>query len=142
RGDSAPAPADAGPHEGRVDEVTGLVVRATLPGVSLGELVRIDRRGGEPLGAEVVGFRGEQAVLLPLGDLAGVAPACAVWRTGDALTIRCGDDLLGRVLDGVGNPIDGGAAPAGEAWPVDRAAPLALERPPISAPQPTGVRAI
>jgi len=131
-------PAEAG----RVDEVTGLVVRATLPGVSLGELVRIDRRGGEPLAAEVVGFRGEQAVLLPLADLAGVAPASAAWRTGDALAVRCGDDLLGRVLDGTGQPIDGGPALTGERWAVDRAAPSPLERPPIRAPQPTGVRAI
>ncbi|HEY5946443.1 MAG TPA: FliI/YscN family ATPase, partial [Kofleriaceae bacterium] len=135
---SAVAPETAG----RVDEVVGLVVRATLPGVSLGEVVKIDRRASEPLPAEVVGFRGEQAVLLPLGDLAGVAPATAVWRTGDTLTIRCGDDLLGRVLDGTGQPIDDGPALTGERWPVDRAAPAALERPPIVAPQPTGVRAI
>jgi type III secretion protein N (ATPase) len=127
---------------GRVDEVVGLVVRATLPGVSLGEVVRIDRRGREPLSAEVVGFCGEQAVLLPLGDLAGVAAASAVWRTGEPLTIRCGDDLLGRALDGVGQPIDGGVALAGEPWAVDRRAPPALARPPIRAPQPTGVRAI
>ncbi len=127
---------------GRVDEVVGLVVRATLPGVSLGELVRIDRRAGAPLPAEVVGFRGEQAVLSPLGELAGVAPAGAVWRTGDALSIRCGDDLLGRVLDGLGQPLDGGGALIGERWAVDRAAPAALSRPPISAAQPTGVRAI
>jgi type III secretion protein N (ATPase) len=127
---------------GHVDEVVGLVVRATLPGVSLGEIVRIDCRAREPLSAEVVGFRGEQAVLLPLGDLAGVAPASAVWRTGDALTIRCGTDLLGRVLDGLGQPIDGGTALTGERWPVDRSAPPALSRPPISAPLPTGVRAI
>ncbi|HEY4056941.1 MAG TPA: hypothetical protein VGM39_10035, partial [Kofleriaceae bacterium] len=68
---------------GTVDEVVGLVVRATLPGVALGEVVKIDRRGrGELLPAEVVGFRGEQAVLLPLGELNGIAPASSVWRTG------------------------------------------------------------
>ncbi len=127
---------------GRVDEVVGLVVRATVPGVSLGEIVKLDRRGREPLAAEVVGFRGEQALLLPLGDLAGIAPASAAWRTGDTLTIRCGDDVLGRVLDGIGQPLDGGPPLAGERWAVDRAAPPALSRPPISAPQPTGVRAI
>src|SRR6185503_19609218 len=97
--------------EGRVDEVTGLVVRATVPGVALGELVRIDRRGATPLTAEVVGFRGEQALLLPLGELAGIAPACEVWRTGEPLAIRCGDALLGRVLDGLGMPIDEGPPP-------------------------------
>lgn len=138
-----PAPALSGDSaRGRVDEVVGLVVRATVPGVSLGEIVKLDRRGREPLVAEVVGFRGEQALLLPLGDLAGIAPASAAWRTGDTLAIRCGDDVLGRVLDGVGQPIDGGPPLAGERWAVDRAAPPALSRPPISAPQPTGVRAI
>ncbi|HEX7699978.1 MAG TPA: FliI/YscN family ATPase, partial [Kofleriaceae bacterium] len=137
-----------GAHEtepGRVDEVVGLVVRATIPGVSLGELVKIDRKAGNqphPITAEVVGFRGEQALLLPLGELAGVASASAVWRTGEPLSIRCGDDLLGRALDGLGQPIDGGVALTGERWWVDRNAPPALERPPITAPLATGVRAI
>jgi type III secretion protein N (ATPase) len=139
-----PAMPDAGDpaSTGHVDEVVGLVVRATVPGVALGEVVRIDRRARDPLAAEVVGFRGEQAVLLPLGELAGVAPAGAVWRTGESLSIRCGDDLLGRVLDGVGRPIDAGPPLAGEAWAVDRPAPPALGRPPITAPQPTGVRVV
>ena len=127
---------------GTVDEVVGLVVRAAVPGVALGEIVRVDRRGRAPLAAEVVGFRGEQAVLLPLGDLAGVAPASMVWRTGAPLAIRCGDELLGRVLDGTGEPLDGGPALTGEAWPVDRPAPPALSRPPITTPLPTGVRAL
>ena len=134
--------APAAEVHGRVDEVVGLVVRATVPGVSLGEIVKVDRRAREPLPAEVVGFRGEQAVLLPLGDLGGVAPAGHAWRTGDSLAIRCGDDLLGRVRDGLGEPVDGGAVLSGEPWPVDRAAPPALSRPPIAAPLATGVRAI
>jgi flagellar biosynthesis/type III secretory pathway ATPase len=127
---------------GTVDEVVGLLVRATIPRVALGELVRIDRRDRDPLPAEVVGFRGEQAVLLPLGELAGVAPASIVWRTGRPLQIRCGDDLLGRVLDGTGAPVDGGPALVGETWDVDRSAPSPLERPVITAPLPTGVRAL
>ncbi|MFN0250506.1 MAG: FliI/YscN family ATPase [Kofleriaceae bacterium] len=127
---------------GTVDEVVGLVMRATLPGVALGELCKIDRRTAPPLLAEVVGFRGEQAVLLPLGDLTGVAPASAVWRTGAPLSITCGDDVLGRVLDGLGAPIDGGPALAGRSWAVDRPAPSPFTRPQINAPQPTGVRAI
>jgi type III secretion protein N (ATPase) len=130
------------PGDGKVEEVTGLVIRANVPGVSLGEIVHVDRRGAGPLRAEVVGFRGEQAVLLPLGELAGVAPAGAVWRTGQSLTVLCGDDLLGRVLDGVGEPIDGGAPLTGERWEVDRAAPDPLSRPRTFVPQPTGVRAI
>lgn len=142
----AGAPGRAGPAgaavSGTVDEVIGLVMRATVPGVALGEIVRIDRRDREPLVAEVVGFRGEQAVLLPLGDVAGVAPAGGVWRTGAPLSIRCSEELLGRVLDGIGTPLDGGPPPGGEIWAVDRPAPAALLRPPISAPQATGVRVL
>ncbi|MCX5745426.1 MAG: FliI/YscN family ATPase [Proteobacteria bacterium] len=135
------------PHElaastGHVTEVVGLVIRAIVPEVSLGEIVRVDRRGEAPLSAEVVGFRGDEAILLPLAELRGIAPACAVWRTGHPLTIRCGDGLLGRVVDGLGEPIDGGAPLTGEAWAVDRAAPGPLARPVISTPLPTGVRAI
>ena len=127
---------------GTVEEVTGFVIRASVPGVALGELVRIDRRDRPPVAAEVVGFRGDQAVLLPLGDLAGIAPAGAVWRTGAPLAIRCGNDLLGRVLGGIGEPLDGGAALTGEIWEVDRPAPPALSRPTLAVAQPTGVRAI
>jgi type III secretion protein N (ATPase) len=138
---SAVGPADRD-DRGRVAEVVGLVVRARVPGIVLGELVRIDRRGRPPVTAEVVGFRGDDALLLPLGELAGVAPDSEVWRTGAPLTIACGDDLLGRVLDGVGAPIDDGPPLTGEAWPVDRPAPSPLGRPPITAPLPTGVRVI
>ncbi|HEX4423182.1 MAG TPA: FliI/YscN family ATPase [Kofleriaceae bacterium] len=127
---------------GTVDEVVGLVIRVTVPGVALGEIVRIDRRGRAPLAAEVVGFRGDSAVVLPLGDVAGIAPAGRVWRTGAPLAIRCSDALLGRVLDGLGAPVDDGPALDGEPWPVDRPAPAALARPPIATPQPTGVRVI
>jgi len=141
-GSAADAAPTAEPATGTVDEVIGLVMRATVPGVALGEIVRIDRREREPLAAEVVGFRGEQAVLLPLGEVAGVAPAGAVWRTGAPLMIRCGEDLLGRVLDGIGAPLDDGPPLGGELWAVDRPAPAALSRPPIAAPQPTGVRVL
>jgi len=144
------APADGGgrarrgsaPPAGAVDEVIGLVLRAAVPGVALGEVVEIERRGGDRLAAEVVGFRGEQAVLLPLGEVAGVAAASRVWRTAAPLAIRCGEDLLGRVVDGVGAPLDDGPPLTGELWPVERPAPPALSRPRITAPQVTGVRAI
>ncbi|HEY0250260.1 MAG TPA: FliI/YscN family ATPase, partial [Kofleriaceae bacterium] len=126
---------------GTVDDIVGLVVRASVPGVSLGEIVKIDRKPS-PISAEVVGFHAEQALLLPLGELTGIAPHSTVWRTGEPLSIRCGDDLLGRALDGLGAPIDGGPTLAGERWLVDRPAPSALSRPPITAPLATGVRAI
>src|SRR5580692_2273236 len=129
--------------EGHVDAVVGLVIHATIAGVALGEVVSIDRgAAAAPLRAEVVGFRGEHAIALPLGELAGIRPAAAVWRTGRALELRCGDDLLGRVVDGIGAPIDGGPPLAGEPRSIAAAAPDALSRPPITQPLPTGIRAI
>jgi FliI/YscN family ATPase len=125
---------------GKIDEVIGGIALATADAV-VGEVVRIDRRDREPVAAEVVGVRGEQTVLAPLGDLAGIAPGSAVRRSAP-LAVSCGDDLLGRVVDGLGTPLDGGPALRGEAWAIDRAPPPAIGRPPISAPQPTGIRAI
>jgi len=144
QGLTTPAGAPATLEAGHVTEVVGLVVRAEVPGCALGEVVRIDRRRGGPLTAEVVGFRGDEALLLPLGELADVAPRSRVLRTGGPLAIRCGDALLGRVLDGLGAPLDG--APLGDAglepWAVDRPAPSPLDRPRIREPLATGVRAI
>ncbi|MBN2575822.1 MAG: FliI/YscN family ATPase [Deltaproteobacteria bacterium] len=138
---------------GRVKEVTGLVMRAMVPGVRVGELVYVDVEplpgevsGQRParLQAEVVGFRGEEIVLLPLGPVAGIGPDATVSPTGRSLTIRAGDGLLGRVLGGLGEPIDGAGQIAGatEEWPVDRPAPDPLRRRRIRQPLALGVRAI
>src|SRR5262249_33730854 len=116
---------------GRVTELVGLVLRATAPGARTGELVIVERARGDELRAEVVGFHGEQVILLPLGSAAGVGPDSVVRPTGRPFSIRCGPSLLGRVLDGLGEPIDGGAAlDSGhlEWWPVERAAPDPLQR--------------
>ncbi|HSZ81645.1 MAG TPA: EscN/YscN/HrcN family type III secretion system ATPase, partial [Polyangia bacterium] len=133
---------------GRVVEVTGLVVRATVPGLRVGELCWIEPPPGAPEGAarvraEVVGFRGDEAVLMPLGELAGIGPDARVTTTGRPLTIGVSTALLGRVLDGLGRPIDGGGPVAGATpWPVDRAAPDPLSRARVTRPLPLGVRAI
>lgn len=128
---------------GRVTEVTGLVIRAELPGAELGEVVRIERDGAlGPLRAEAVGFRQHEVVLMSLGELSGIAADSRVVASGAPLTITCGDELLGRVLDGLGQPLDGGPPIAGEAWAVDRAAPSPYQRPSHAPPFATGVRAI
>src|SRR3954465_1837089 len=91
---------------GRVTELTGLVLRATAPGAKVGELVTVHRAdGARALQAEVVGFRGGGGVLPPLGAASGVGPDSIVRPTGRAFAIRCGPALLGRVLDGLGEPI-------------------------------------
>jgi type III secretion protein N (ATPase) len=127
---------------GRVRAVTGLAVRATLPGARIGEVVRIRRRG-EPLDAEIVGFSSGEIVALALGDVMGVGPDDVVEATGETLHVRVGPGLLGRVLDGLGRPLDGlGPLDAVTSVPVDRAPPPALDRRPVTRVLPTGVRAI
>jgi type III secretion protein N (ATPase) len=128
--------------EGRVRAVTGLAVRATLPGARIGEIVRIRRRGA-PLDAEIVAFSSGEIVALALGDVMGVGPDDIVEGTGETLHVRVGPGLLGRVLDGLGRPLDGlGPIEAECAIPVDRAPPPALERRPVKRVLPTGIRAL
>jgi ATP synthase in type III secretion protein N len=128
---------------GRVTEVTGLVVRAAVPGIHLGEVIRIDA-GGSRVDAEVVGFRGDEVVLMPLGELRGIGPDALVSPTGGPLALRVGYGLLGRVLGGLGQPMDEAGPIGGETvmWPVDRPAPDPLRRLRIDRPLASGVRAI
>ena len=127
---------------GHVTEVVGLAARAIVAGIRLGEVVAIDRDDATPLMAEVVGFRGDEAILLPLGPLVGVAPRSRVLRTGGPLTFPCSEALLGRIVDGLGQPMDGGPAIDGQPWAVKRDAPSAFTRPRITKPFVTGVRAV
>ena len=130
---------------GRVREVTGLVVRASVPEAAVGELVQIGLRDGSVMPAEVVGFEGEEVVLMPLGDVAGIGPSAVVESTGEPLSIRCGPGLLGRVLDGLGDPIDGGPPLSGsdvQDWPLMRQAPDPFTRKRIAEPMSMGIRAI
>jgi type III secretion system H+-transporting two-sector ATPase len=93
---------------GRVTELIGLLIRAAVPGARVGELCLIHSpHRARVLRAEVVGFRGSEVILMPLGEVSDVAMGAEVVPTGTSLTIRVGEELLGRVLDGLGEPIDG-----------------------------------
>jgi type III secretion protein N (ATPase) len=127
--------------EGRVRGVTGLALTASLPGARIGDVVTVHRRG-EPLLAEVVGFREGEVVAMPLGDVAGVGADDPIESTGAPLEICVGESWLGRVVDGLGRPLDGKPAPSGLAVPVDRSPPDALRRELVREPFATGVRAI
>jgi flagellum-specific ATP synthase len=129
---------------GRVDQVSGVIVEAAGVPAAMGELCRIERGALGPVEAEVVGFRGATTLLMPHGNLEGIAPRQAVLALGRPFAVRTGPELLGRVLDGFGAPVDGGARlPATMARArVRNDAPLPLERTAIAQPLTTGVRAI
>ncbi len=128
---------------GRVTELTGLVIKAAVPNVRVGEMCII-KRGRASVRAEVVGFQGEEVMLMPLGELGGIGPDSEVIPTGKPLVIQCGDALLGRVLNGLGEPIDGKPLPTEglTEWSVDRDCPDPFTRMRITRPLPLGVRCI
>jgi type III secretion system H+-transporting two-sector ATPase len=131
---------------GRVVEVTGLVIKARVPGVRIGELCFIQTPLRDaPVPAEVVGFRSELVYLMGLGDLTGLGPDSEVRPTGHVMTVCVGPGLLGRVLDGLGRPADGkGPLALGEnsEYPVYAPPPDPLRRKRVKQALPVGVRAI
>jgi len=126
---------------GRVLGVTGLAIRVALPGVRVGDLLTVQRRGG-PLACEVVGFGDDEAIAMPLGHLTGVGPDDVIESTGGPLQVRASRALLGRVVDGLGRPLEGDPIAEGMLVPVDRDPPNPLRRRPITTPLVTGVRVI
>ena len=134
------------PARGRIVRAVGTVVRAVLPDARLGELCRLEDAGrAEALLAEVVGLDGDEAVLAPIGDTLGLSAGTEVVRIGDVLRVPVGDALLGRVLDGLGRPLDAGArGPLGpcERRPCMVPPPGALDRQLVQHPMPVGVRVI
>ena len=127
---------------GRLRSVVGLAIEADVPGIRLGELCEIERRGGPPLLAEVVGFRDQAATLLPLGNPVGLGPDDVVRRADQRLQVVVGPALLGRVLDGLGRPIDDGPLLSGEPGEVMASAPAPLSRPRIGSRLTTGIRVL
>src|SRR5262249_1823129 len=91
---------------GRVTELTGLIIKAAVPGVKIGEMVHIETGAPAPIKAEVVGFRDKEVMLMPLGRAEGIGPDSEVVPTGHPFSIRCGENLLGHVLNGLGEAAD------------------------------------
>jgi len=128
--------------EGRVQSVVGLSIRVTLPGARVGDAVTIHRQPTALLG-QVVGLDGGEAIVMPLGDAQGIGVDDLVQSHGRPLHVAVSSGLLGRVVDGLGRPIDGG--PAVQDWvdrPLDIPAPPALQRRPITRALGTGVRVL
>jgi flagellum-specific ATP synthase len=131
-------------NRGRVKQVVGLVIESNGPMVAVGDVCRIEsaRHDGSTL-AEVVGFRNHTALLMPLGETHGIHPGSEVIALGAPLQAPVGDELKGRVIDGLGHPLDG-AGPIGVQRTVKLTAhpPHPLKRQRISAPFVTSIKAI
>jgi len=130
-------------RDGKVIQVIGLVIEATLPGGKLGELCHIYSPTKEIIRAEVTGFRGDRVLLMPLDEIIGISPGSRVRRSPQPLSVPVGPQLLGRVLDGLGNPIDGkGPIRSEQRQPVFNTPPNPLQRARITTPLSTGIRSI
>jgi flagellum-specific ATP synthase len=128
---------------GRLTGVAGQVLEAEMPRAVVGSLVTIETKSGTPLKAEVVGFRERKAILAPLGDINTVPQRARVTSEPTPLAVKVGPKILGRVLDGLGNPIDGlGPVEAEALYPVNNIPADPLHRQGIHEPFFTGVRAI
>jgi type III secretion protein N (ATPase) len=129
---------------GRVAEARGTLIRATGINARMGEVCELaDPHSRQVLTAEVVGIERGTALLTPLGTLDGLSTDAEVVSKGFRATVGVGDGLLGRIVDALGNGIDGKPSPAGLApVPVYRDAPNAMARTPIRQPFHTGVRAL
>ena len=130
---------------GQITQVAGVLVKALLPGVQVGELCEVWRPGAkEAQFAEVIGFSGSTALLMPVGDYEGLCSNTEVRPTGTTHKIKVGEGLLGRVLDGLGNFLDKSPEPfvAEAEYPVNALPPDPLSRGLVEHPLSLGLRAM
>lgn len=129
--------------EGVVKKVIGLTIEVQGIKAFIGELCIIYNQKNVPINCEVVGFRDEFVILMPLDELIGISPGCRVVPQHKPLSVKCSDKLLGHILDGLGKPIDCEELFIdGEEYPLENDAPDPLRRKRIKEIMPTGVRAI
>ncbi|MCL1997702.1 MAG: flagellar protein export ATPase FliI [Turicibacter sp.] len=129
---------------GRVSQVVGLTIESAGPDVSIGQTCRIRTgRNREEILSEVVGFKDNHILLMPLGNMGGIGPGSVVESLNKPITVKVSEALLGRVLDGLGNPMDGkGDIAEGEEFFTANQPPNPLLRNRIHEPLPLGVKAI
>ena len=128
---------------GSIDMVSGLTVESIGPVASVGELCRIYSESGEEFFAEVIGFRQNRLILMPIGKTSGIKPGLRVSPLGRSLSIKVNPDILGRIFDALGNPIDdGNSILEGVEYSLDNTPPHPLKRARITDILPVGVKAI
>ena len=129
-------------YMGRIDKIVGMTVEATGPSSNLGDVCEIGEIGSGVL-AEVVGFKESKVLLMPYGEIDGIGYGSLVRNTGEKLTVGVGEKLIGRVVDAIGNPIDGkGEIPFEDRYSVLGSSSNPLLRPPITKPIELGVKPI
>lgn len=130
-------------RSGRVTRASGLIIEASLPGVSMGTSCDIEVEGRDTVSAEVVGFSKSTALLMPVGDVQGIGEGARVVPRSFAAEIPVSEALLGRVVDPSMTPIDDGFnIETRTLVPLSRTPPSAMQRRRILEPMVTGVRAI
>jgi flagellum-specific ATP synthase len=137
--------ADLHARHGRVSNLIGLIIEATGVEAEVGELCHVGTGRHSPaVPAEVVGFRDSRTLLMPLGEMHGIGPGTAVTATGEQLRVAVGEQLLGRVVDALGQPMDGidGEPFDGDVRSTIAPPPSPLSRPPIEERVSLGVRAL
>jgi flagellum-specific ATP synthase len=130
--------------KGKITKVQGLLIESLGPQAVVGELCQIEiPKGRGTVWAEVVGLREKYVQLMPFDDVEGIEVGCEVVALGESLSVPVSDKLLGRVLDGMGRPMDGnGDIGSTKRYTVFRQPPTALERKPITEKVTTGIRSI
>jgi flagellum-specific ATP synthase len=130
-------------QSGTVYQVRGLVIEAYGPNLAIGDMCRIETRVGDGILAEVVGFSDHRMLLMPLDDMNQVAPGCTVTAAVHEGAVPVGEQLLGRIVDGLGNPIDEGRPLRYDyEQKIRMRPPLPLKRKPIDSVFETGIRSI
>ena len=129
---------------GMITEIIGLTIVADGPASSIGDLCHITSPNiKDKILAEVVGFKKDGILLMPLGSMEGLSAGAKVINTGANMKVKVSENLLGRVLDGLGNPIDGkGEIIADEYYPTNAEIINPLDRKPIDEPLSLGIKAI
>ena len=130
---------------GRVVNVVGLTIESAGPDAKLGDVCKIipgGERAGDPVMAEVVGFKDKKTLLMPYDSVDGIGLGSIVENTGNPLRVLVGDGLLGKTLDGLGRPVDGSVPENGTYYPVEAAPPDPMSREIIDEVLPLGVKAV
>lgn len=128
---------------GKVTQVVGLVIEGYCPDTAVGSLCEVHSEGASPIPAEVVGFRDNKTLLMPLGELRGVGLGSLISVRREKASLGVGPALLGRVVDGLGEPIDDqGPIAVTEEYPIYALPINPMKRRPIRKPLNLGIRAI